>query len=243
VVRVFPGLCDVQWIVRDSSDFLELAGCLSVDGRILLDLHGGHRDSVKLVDRPYRRREPSHVDVAVVGDDVDRQHCQREDRNERANRELPCRTVNCVVADAVQWRGILEESPMRIRFMCPAVCALLLSSGSAANAQVSFGITIGQPPPPRVYVVPTRPSPDFVWVEGYWYPQGRHYTWHDGYWTRPPYAEAYWVAPYYDGRQYIAGYWEGGRGRFEHDHRWDRDRDRRDDRHEERREERRNHRR
>jgi len=128
---------------------------------------------------------------------------------------------------------------MRIRFMGSAVTVLLLCVGSTAIAQISIGVTIGQPPPPRAYYVAPQPGPEFVWVEGYWYPQGHHYRWHDGYWTRPPYPGAYWVEPYHDGHQYIAGYWDGGHGRFEHDHHWDHDRDRRDDRrHEEWRDER-----
>ena len=105
--------------------------------------------------------------------------------------------------------------------------AMLLACGSVAGAQVSVGIRIGPPPPPRVvHVVPVRPAPEFVWVEGYWYPVGRHYRWHEGYWTRPPYDGARWIAPHHDGAQFFEGYWEGGRGRVEHDHHWDRDHDR-----------------
>jgi hypothetical protein len=105
----------------------------------------------------------------------------------------------------------------------------LLLGPSAAQAQISFGVTIGEPPPPRVYRVPRRPGPDYEWVEGYWYPQGPRYHWHNGYWTRPPYEGAYWVAPYYSRGQYFAGRWEGRRGFIAHDHRWDRNR-RRDER-------------
>lgn len=97
----------------------------------------------------------------------------------------------------------------------------------AANAQVSIGITIGQPPPPpRVIAVPAMPAPEYVWVEGYWYPQGHHYKWHDGYWTRPPFAGAYWVDPYYHGGRYFEGYWERGPKHLKHNHDWDRDDDR-----------------
>jgi YXWGXW repeat-containing protein len=129
---------------------------------------------------------------------------------------------------------------MRCAFVSSAVCALMLLGSAAANAQISFGIQIGEPPPPRAYRVPARPGPEFVWVEGYWYPQGRHYRWHDGYWTRPPFEGAYWVDPYYAGGRYVAGYWEDGHRRFEHDHRWDRERrrdfreDRWEDRHDRR---------
>ena len=113
---------------------------------------------------------------------------------------------------------------MRRAFVSSAVCALVLLGSAAANAQISFGIQIGEPPPPRAYRVPARPGPEFEWVEGYWYPQGHHYRWHDGYWTRPPFDGAYWVEPYYAGGRYVAGYWEYRSRRFEHDHRWDHER-------------------
>jgi YXWGXW repeat-containing protein len=100
-------------------------------------------------------------------------------------------------------------------------------SAPAARAQVSIGISIGAPPPPRVIaVVPTSPGPDFVWVEGYWYPVGNHYKWHEGYWTRPPYIGAHWVPPHHDGQRYFVGYWDGDHGRIEHDHHWDKKHDR-----------------
>jgi len=106
------------------------------------------------------------------------------------------------------------------------IVALFLGSASVADAQISFGIRIGEPPAPRAYRVPRQPGPDYVWVEGYWYPQGSRYLWHDGYWTRPPYDGAYWVEPYYWRGQYYPGQWEGRRGNFTHDHRWDRGRQR-----------------
>ncbi|HEX9234102.1 MAG TPA: YXWGXW repeat-containing protein [Candidatus Acidoferrum sp.] len=107
--------------------------------------------------------------------------------------------------------------------------AVLLSCTHVACGQVSVGITIGPPPPPRVVrVLPPRPGPEFVWVDGYWYPVGRHYRWHAGYWTRPPYAGARWIGPRHEGRRFYNGYWEGDHGRFEHRHDWDHDRDRRD---------------
>ncbi len=102
------------------------------------------------------------------------------------------------------------------------VLTVLLAPAATTHAQVSFGIRIGEPPPPRAYRVPPRPGPDYVWVEGYNYPEGSRYVWHDGYWTRPPYEGAYWVAPYHVNGQYFAGRWEGRRGYVSHDHRWDR---------------------
>jgi len=98
---------------------------------------------------------------------------------------------------------------------------LLLMLAAPLHAQISFGIRIGAPPAPRAYRVPPQPGPDYVWVEGYQYPENGHYVWHDGYWTRPPYAGAYWVEPYHDGTQYYQGRWEGPRGNVAHDHHWD----------------------
>ena len=112
--------------------------------------------------------------------------------------------------------------------------AVVVASAVTASAQVNFGIRIGEPPAPRAYRVPPQPGPDYVWVEGYQYPQGSHYAWHNGYWTRPPYEGAYWVAPYHMDGQYFAGRWEGARGNVAHDHRWDRSK-RRDERRDSRR--------
>ena len=108
------------------------------------------------------------------------------------------------------------------------LAAMLFAGVSGLSAaQVSVGIRIGPPPRPRVVrVLPPRPGPEFVWIDGYWYPVGRRYVWHPGYWTRPPYAGARWVAPRHDGAQFFAGYWDGPRGRIDHDHAWDRGRDR-----------------
>ena len=110
---------------------------------------------------------------------------------------------------------------MRTHLQALVVSAGLLVTGSAAHAQVTVDVHIGPPPPPLVYRVPPPPGPEYVWVEGYQYPQGSHYKWHDGYWTRPPYEGAYWVAPYHTGGQYYSGRWEGSRGNLAHDHRWD----------------------
>jgi hypothetical protein len=107
-----------------------------------------------------------------------------------------------------------------------AFATLLLAPAAAANAQVSLGVRIGEPPPPRAYRVPPQPGPGYQWVEGYQYPEGGRYKWHDGYWTRPPYQGAYWVDPYHGDGQYYSGRWEGNRGVVEHDHRWDRRRGR-----------------
>jgi hypothetical protein len=121
---------------------------------------------------------------------------------------------------------------MRKFIVAALLFTFLWAAAPAAFAQVSVGIVIGAPPPPRVVAVrPVAPGPEFLWVDGYWYPVGHHYRWHAGYWTRPPYEGARWVGPHHDGERFFAGYWDGEHGRVEHDHHWDRDHERDHGRH------------
>jgi hypothetical protein len=100
------------------------------------------------------------------------------------------------------------------KLMFASLMVVMLLSCEPAFSQVSFGIRIGPPPPPRVvYVVPARPGPNYVWIDGYWHPHGKKYRWHNGYWTHPPYPGARWVAPRYDRQFYFEGYWVGDRDR------------------------------
>ena len=118
---------------------------------------------------------------------------------------------------------------MRNLLKITAVLGLLFLA-TPARAQVSFGFSIGTPPPaPRAYRVAPYPGPGYEWIEGYWYVANGRWAWHDGYWSRPPYEGAYWVSPYWQGGRYFEGYWSTPRnGDVRHDHRWDRDHDRRD---------------
>ena len=101
----------------------------------------------------------------------------------------------------VHGSSVATTSSMRRILQTLSISALLLAFAPAAHAQISFDYRLGTPPPaPRAYRVPPQPGPDYVWIDGYWYPVNGQYRWHDGYWTRPPYADAYWVAPYYRGR-------------------------------------------
>lgn len=105
--------------------------------------------------------------------------------------------------------------------------ALVLLTAGAVFGQISLGVRIGTPPPPRVLMVqPQSPGEGYAWIGGYWYPVGHRYRWHEGYWTRPAYEGARWVEPRHDGERYYAGHWDGPRGRIEHDHHSDRNHDR-----------------
>jgi len=104
-----------------------------------------------------------------------------------------------------------EDSNMK-KFIYSSLIVGMLLSCEPAFSQVSFGLRIGPPPPPPVVrVIPRRPGPNYIWINGYWYPHGNRYKWRNGYWDRQPYPGARWVAPRYDRQVYMEGYWTGNR--------------------------------
>ena len=67
------------------------------------------------------------------------------------------------------------------------------------------------PPPAREYII-ERPSPNHVWIGGYWtWRLGRH-VWVSGRWELPPRANVVWVAPRWEfrgnGYVFLEGYWQ-----------------------------------
>jgi hypothetical protein len=110
--------------------------------------------------------------------------------------------------------------------------ALAAALVTPAWSQVSVYIGIA-PPPIRIEAPPPPPAPSFVWVPGFWAPQGHHYRWIAGHYMDPPYAEASWIVPHYEhgpqGWRYREGYWgrpEHGHGHaYGHDHAWKDDHD------------------
>jgi hypothetical protein len=81
--------------------------------------------------------------------------------------------------------------------------------------QISVVIGIA-PPPVRYEVPPPPPAPSFMWVAGFWAPQGDHYHWSPGHYAAPPYPGAYWYAPHYERSPRGWGYREGYWGHREH---------------------------
>ena len=71
-----------------------------------------------------------------------------------------------------------------------AVFAMVLLAGSAfAGPRIAIGIGFGAAPPMAVVQSPC-PGPGYVWVDGYYAPNG---VWVAGYWTAP--AIGFAVAP------------------------------------------------
>ncbi|HWX56773.1 MAG TPA: YXWGXW repeat-containing protein [Verrucomicrobiae bacterium] len=114
---------------------------------------------------------------------------------------------------------------MKLKLICAAIFAMALAM--PASAQVGIFVKIG-PPAVRYEAPPPSPGPGFVWMEGYWAPQGRRYVWVSGRWERAPYEGAYWTHPHYDhypeGWRMHEGHWD----REDHDDHYWRDHDKHD---------------
>lgn len=68
------------------------------------------------------------------------------------------------------------------------------------------------PPPPIVEVIANAaPSPNHVWVSGYWFWNGQSYVWIKGGWYPRPRGVTGWVAGHWEkraeGSVWIGGYW------------------------------------
>jgi hypothetical protein len=67
------------------------------------------------------------------------------------------------------------------------------------------------PPPPMVEVVGVAPSPDHIWIGGYWGWDGHRRSWIRGHYELPPHGRHTWVAARWDHRGgnyvFVRGYW------------------------------------
>jgi len=59
-------------------------------------------------------------------------------------------------------------------------------------------LIVEAPPPPHQEHMNHRPSPQYMWVDGYWAWHGHRYEWVAGHWELPPHGHQYWVAPQWE---------------------------------------------
>ena len=81
--------------------------------------------------------------------------------------------------------------------------------------QATSTVVVQQPPPPapppQPEVMVAQPSPDAIWVPGYWDYNGAQYVWIGGFWTVPPPHHHYYIAAHWANRGgswvYVHAYW------------------------------------
>jgi hypothetical protein len=86
------------------------------------------------------------------------------------------------------------------------------------DADAHTGYVVQQPPPSPTSNpqdnVPAQPSPDAVWVPGFWSYTGAsgQYEWVAGHWDYPPQGYRHWVQPSWERRDngyvYVRGHWQ-----------------------------------
>jgi hypothetical protein len=92
------------------------------------------------------------------------------------------------------------------------------SGGNPANVTYatttsggSTAIVTEAPPALQSEVVLVQPSPQDVWIAGYWTWRDTGYHWRAGHWELPPNSSSVWVAPTCQrqgtGYKYTDGYW------------------------------------
>jgi len=94
------------------------------------------------------------------------------------------------------------------RLLLLALLISVVPASSFAGIFISVGFA---PPVLPVYVQPVCPSPDLMWMPGYWHYGPDGYFWVPGAWVPAPYSGALWTPGYWGfrGGQYIfnEGYW------------------------------------
>jgi len=72
-------------------------------------------------------------------------------------------------------------------------------------------IVVEQPPPERVEAIPVPPSPNHIWVPGYWVRHGNAWVWVEGCHVERPRQTARWEPGHWNRRPggwvWIPGHW------------------------------------
>lgn len=109
---------------------------------------------------------------------------------------------------------------MQLKKLGSFALVALLSAGATgcvvrAHGRVGVPVTVveveEEPPPPRAFIVETRPG--FVFVQGRWTRMGNRWEWRDGYWERQRAGHA-WEDGRWErrgrGHVWVEGRWRAG---------------------------------
>jgi hypothetical protein len=66
---------------------------------------------------------------------------------------------------------------------------------TTAGGTTSYVVLQAPPAPQAPQAIPERPSPQHVWIDGYWTWRNSRYEWMAGHWEVPPFSNAKWENP------------------------------------------------
>jgi WXXGXW repeat (2 copies) len=95
--------------------------------------------------------------------------------------------------------------------LTPAVVPGSPAYVATATPVVSTVVVTQAPPMLQQEIVLVQPSPQHVWLAGYWTWRDARYQWMAGRWELPPSSSSVWVAPRWEQQgnayKFTEGYW------------------------------------
>jgi hypothetical protein len=86
---------------------------------------------------------------------------------------------------------------------------VVVHQADGSNSGRDTVIVTQAPPTPQPEAVVARPSPEHIWIPGYWTWQNNRYEWMAGHWELPPTPGAVWVAPRWETENVGYRFYEG----------------------------------
>jgi hypothetical protein len=105
-------------------------------------------------------------------------------------------------------RPIIVQTPAPTVIQTPAAAPAMAQPVSAPPV-----VVVNQPPPaPLPESMTSQPSPQHVWIPGYWAWRNNQQQWVGGHWELPPRPGATWVPSRWEQRGseyvFVDGYWQ-----------------------------------
>jgi hypothetical protein len=111
-------------------------------------------------------------------------------------------------------RPIIVQTPSPTVVQTPAPAPTIMTAPPPAPTPPTHEVIVVNqaPPPPRPDTVAPQPSPEHVWIAGYWAWRDNQQQWVPGHWEIPPRPGATWIPARWEQRGseyvFIEGYWQ-----------------------------------
>ena len=100
-------------------------------------------------------------------------------------------------------------TPMPVAVAAPAGYAGNTAYATAVVPGMTTTIVTQAPPALQQEVVLAQPTPQHVWLAGYWTWRNERYEWMAGHWELPPSSGSVWTAPRWEQQGNAYRFYEG----------------------------------